>query len=132
DLGFDFYRFVIQKIRPVSPLADSVDGGAGQHRMTTFDCETFDRAGLADDGSQLHRPLNSSLTCQRWIGWLDSENHIAFRPVRDADGMGRSGRSRGDGHNGISQPVGNAVRVSATEMHIRRIRSEAHIPILNS
>src|SRR5580692_4333251 len=59
DLSFYFDGLIVQNVRPVVPLAHSIDSSRHQHRMAGQDDEIFNPTLLADHCLQHDSPLNT-------------------------------------------------------------------------
>ena len=72
---------MVEEVGAVTPLADGLDGGCGEHGVSADDGQIFDGSGLADDGAHLDGSLNSRLLGEDRIGRLHAEDDIALGPV---------------------------------------------------
>src|SRR6266404_2445771 len=88
--------------------------------MTALYGQPFDRPSLADDGAQLNRALDSSLTRQWRINRLNPINDIALCPMRDSDRMGWCRRLWRKRHSG-SQTVGDVPGPSAAKANVWQV-----------
>src|SRR5580692_10792004 len=109
DGYFCFYLdgFVVQHVRTVAPLPDSINRCGGKHGMAADHDQVFDCPGFTDDGAQLNRSLYTRLACQCRIDGLDAVKEISLRQMRYQQGLDDGGRLRDRNRQGITQASWN-------------------------
>src|SRR5258708_10922579 len=114
DLGFHFYRLIVQDIRPVAPLAHRLNCRLSQHGMASQYFEILDRALLADHRLQYDSALNSRTSRQRGIRRLHFANQVSLAQGRNTKRSNEGGRPhhRQNRARACLKQIPNSIRIA--------------------